>query len=210
MDILKLKKMFSILNKVDDKQLELIIKNGMEVKLNKHQLIVEDNVKCSGVPFLISGRIRFYNISDEGKEKTLFRIKQGDICLLAALCLLSDTRYNLLGEAEEDSIVLKLPAKIFLNIYHSDIEMQKNIYIELSEKLLKAYDQIETITFSGIKDRIFLYLEKRADYQGVIHITHEKISKDLGTAREVISRNLKILQEDNKIKLSRGKITILK
>ncbi|NTW71737.1 MAG: Crp/Fnr family transcriptional regulator [Eubacteriaceae bacterium] len=204
------KKIFDMFKGLPDHELRMIEKSGEIIEVQQGRFLQIEGEGCSGVPMIISGRIRFYKNTDEGKERTLFRLSKGEICLLAALCLLGEMNYSFNAIAEENSAILLIPAPLFFQLYHSDHNIQKYIFGQMAGKLIYAYEQVESASLFDVKTRIKNYLIDHCDENQNVFVTHEIIARDIGTSREVVTRKLKMLKDEGKIALGRGRITLFR
>ncbi|MDD6194278.1 MAG: Crp/Fnr family transcriptional regulator [Lachnospiraceae bacterium] len=169
----------------------------------------EDN--CMGLVSVLHGQLRTYILSDEGREVTLFRVHDEEVCVLSTSCLMDSIAFDVFIEATEDTEILVLPS-ICLN----DI-MKKNPYVELylyqmaTEKFSEVMWTMQQILFQRIDQRVagFLWGEFTHTGDETLNITHDVIAKNIGSAREVVTKTLKYLAQHNAIELKRGKIIVL-
>jgi len=196
---------------VREEDRKIFISSSNLVKKEKGSIIFNGGNDCDGVIIVKSGRIRVYITSPNGNEITLFRLLDGDLCIMSASCIIKNLSFESEMLFEEDSEILVIP---------------KNVYNEMSEK----YSQIKDYTleivsgkfsdvmwvfnqfvFSNMASRLAASLMEYRTFEddNILNVTHETIARDLGTAREVVTRLLKQFQLNGIVKLSRGKIEIL-
>lgn len=176
-------------------------------------LIMDENRNCSGVIFILSGVIRIFKLSDEGKEMTLYRISRGETCILTVACLLGtgDVPFPVSAAAEQDATVVQIPVETFRHLFYESPSVQRFIFSSMSAKFYSVLGLLENITFRRTSDRLMdLLISKTAGGAYPLYATHESIASDLGTAREVVSRLLKEMESQGIVSLSRGKILLLK
>ena len=101
-----------------------------------------------------------------------------------------------------------MPTDLFFDLYHRDEIIQKYIFGQLTTKLISAYEQVEASALYDVRTRLEEYLSNHKDMHNMVVATHEKIAGDIGTSREVVTRNLKKLQMEDKIELKRGRILL--
>lgn len=200
---------FPFINEMDKDESVKFFNTIRDVEVPKGNQLLSERGKCSGVPMVLEGSIRVFKISQEGKEITLYRVMPGQICLLAAVCIMGDLDYNVFAEALSDCIILVMPSDYFLELFSKNRPWQRFIFREMAKSLINTMDTVEEVAFSGIEKRIIKYLLDNSNDNDIIITTHEKIAFDIGTAREVISRKLQELHKANLINVGRGKITIL-
>ncbi|QHI72119.1 Crp/Fnr family transcriptional regulator [Aminipila terrae] len=167
--------------------------------------------ECTGVLGVISGRLRTFMLSDEGKEITLFRLIDGDNCMLSASCMIKNISFDVHVSAEvKTEVAIINPAiydKIAKKSPHAEGFMNDIISMRFSEVMWV----IEQLLFMKMDKRlaIFLLEQSALDDSDTITLTHEQIAGHLGTAREVVSRVLKYLANEGYVSVSRKGITIL-
>lgn len=169
--------------------------------------ILNENEQCTHVLFLIKGEIEVFKISKNGKSFRLYTIKEGESCVLNLSCVLSDNNYLAYAKALTDIECILLPRNDFLRIFQRYEDVRKYVFELISTRLVQITAKVEGIVLDSIDTRLHTWLlEKNTD---IIYVTHDDIANQLGSAREVISRQLKKWENENKIKLYRGKIKII-
>jgi len=167
--------------------------------------------ECSGVEILKSGMERVYISSPDGREITLYRLLDNDVCMMSAACMLNNISFNISLEAETDCEIIIIPPEIYQCLSDSNTAV-KNFTLELvSSKFTDVMWLLEQLVFSNMGSRLANALIEHVALNGgnILDITHEKIASDLGTAREVVTRLLKQFQLDGLVSLSRGKIEVI-
>ncbi len=172
-------------------------------------VILDVGHRCSGVLLVLSGQIRIYKLSEEGKEITLYRIGKGETCVLTIACLLGtgDVLFPVAASAEQPTEAVVIPVEIFRRLFYENPSLQKFFFTSLSAKFYSVLGLLENVTFKRTSDRLMDFLiTKTAGGTYPLYATHEAIAAELGTSREVISRLLKELENKGSVRLSRGKI----
>lgn len=165
---------------------------------------------CAGVILLLHGSLRTYITSEEGREITLYRLSDHDVCILSASCVLENIEFDVFVEAESDTEILQINSCVFSKV------SSENVYAELfSYKLatLRFSDvmwAMQQILFTSFDKRLAAFLIEESDKSKSMTLltTHEQIAKYLGSAREVVSRMLSYFAKEGYVTLSRGSITI--
>ncbi|WP_238392472.1 Crp/Fnr family transcriptional regulator [Paenibacillus antri] len=160
---------------------------------------------------ILDGTVRMYKISPGGREITLYRIHSGECCPLMTSCILGETEYEATAHVETAGSALAIPVDIFRDWTDRYRIFRQFILTSLARRIISMSSLLDSINFKSIRGRISEFLIQRVGHCGnsdTLHITHESLSVELGTAREVISRSLKELEKEEIITLSRGKITI--
>lgn len=200
--------MFGFYASMAEADKKLLRDTAMKKELSTGQIMTGDNSRCNGVPLLVKGSLRMFRISDKGREVTLYRINEGEMCLLAAVCAMGDMQYDFSIEAEGDSTLLIISSDIFRQLFGRSEVFRTYVFNALAQKLIMSMETIEMLLFLSIEERILEYLKQKADSQGVVKVTHENMAIDLGSSREVITRQLKKMAEKHLLRQERGKIIL--
>lgn len=177
----------------------------------KGTMLHNGNADCVGLFVVKSGQLRAFIVSDEGKEVTLYRLLERDICLFSAACMMSSIRFEVTIEAEKDSEVYIIPTET----YHSVMEESTLLANYTSQILASRFSEVmwlmDQILFKRFDARLatFLLEESTIEDSDELQITHEKIANHIGTAREVVTRMLKYFQSEGMVSLSRGAVHLL-
>ena len=201
-------KKFSFYQAMHEENRALLRDNINKRDLYKGQILMGDNKRCNGVPLVIKGSLRLFRISEKGREMTLYRIGEGEICILAAVCAMGDEEYDFLSEAESESIIASIPPDIFKSLMNTCDPFRSYVFNTLAQKLISSIDTIEMLLFVSIEERIQDYLKVHANEHGEVRTTHERMAVDLGSSREVITRQLKKMADSGMLTLRRGRIII--
>ncbi len=203
-----LKKAFPFVNDLGDIQ-KLFFSRLYLQKLDSGMVLLDESRECTGVILVLSGTIRIYKLSEEGKEITLYRISRGETCVLTVACLmgLGEIPFPVSASAEQPSEVVFIPIEMFRKFFFESQSIQKFFFSSMSAKFYSVLGLVENITFKRTSDRLLDFIiSKTAGGAYPLYATHEAIASDLGTAREVISRLLKDMESKGIVNLSRGKI----
>ena len=174
----------------------------------KENAIFFNSHDLDGLLFLKSGKLRFFLSSLEARELPLYYLNNMEVEFFEDFSDSSvSTILNIAFIVEKNSEILLIPYSV-LNLFRDKYRVMEKILHNLTrENFSKSLLSLQNILLIPLKDRLlkFLYSLNRAE----ILLTHEEIAKNLGTSREVISRNLKILEKENFLKINRKKIIIL-
>src|SRR5574344_469995 len=206
--ILQICKEYEFWNKLNDENKNDIVKESKIEEYKKGKLIYSPTQKCKGIIRVIKGCCRIYILTEDGREITLYKIYEGDVCTLSASCMMNEVMFDTFMVAEEDT---KL---VLTNVFVLKKIMEKNIYVEnyMYKMTISKFSELmwsmQDLLFTSLDNRLALFLIKEEEDKKVM-LTHEKIAIQLGSSREVISRILKKFEKDNIITLARNEITIL-
>lgn len=183
----------------------LIINNSQLLKYKKGDTI-HDSSECTGVLLVKKGQLRVYILSPEGREVTLYRLNEKDICVLTASCILKNINFNIYVDAAADSELICIAPSAFKELKANNITVENFISGIINESFSDTMWTMEQILFMSFDKRLAIYLLDHSEDE--IHTTHEDIARDVGSAREVVSRMLKYFQNEGMVALSRGTILI--
>ena len=187
-----------------------LCENTAEKHFDRSQA-VHDNMGCTGLFIVRSGRLRLYMLSEDGKEITLYRLSPGDICMLSASCVLQSVTFDVYVDAEEESDCYHISASAFGEVSNRYLEV-KNYALETAVSRFSDVMWImQQIVFMSMDKRlaIFLLEETQATGNDTVSMTHETLARHLGTAREVVTRMLRHLASDGVIEVTRRGIRIV-
>lgn len=191
-------------------QSKIMARTGL-MNRKKGTLSVHSREECTGMELVKSGQIRVFIMSPGGGEITLFRLLPGDVCILSAACMIKNLDIEIHMEFEKDTEVYVVPTGVFKEVSDSNVFVKEYTLELISEKFSDVMWLFNQYVFSNMARRLAdALLEHSALDEGdTFKITHDALAKDLGTAREVVTRLLKQFQLDGLVHLSRGMITIV-
>lgn len=158
---------------------------------------------------LLDGTVRVQQTSENGHEIVLYRINAGESCVLTTACLLSHEAYSAEGITETKVSAVTIPRAAFDMLVGTSTVFRDFVFSAFSKRITELFTMIDEVAFQRIDVRLAQKLIALADAQGTIATTHQMLSVELGTAREVISRQLQEFSRRGWVEQSRGKITIL-
>ena len=210
-DSTNLSKIFSFWKDLTSRQADFLKQNLRTEVFSAGKLIHRSDGECRGVMAVLSGSLRVYCVSDEGREVTLYRVESGEICVLSASCLMDSIVFDVMIEPVEETIVSLIPSAPLHKVEEENPFVELFIYKNATEKFSEVLWTIQQILFMKIDQRIasFLHDESLRQKSMVLSIKHEDIAKEIGSVREVVSKTLKYLEEEGVVCLGRGKIEIL-
>jgi CRP/FNR family transcriptional regulator, anaerobic regulatory protein len=156
--------------------------------------------------FPVTGAVRVYLVSREGREITLYRIKSGGSCVLTASCILGGAGFPALAEVEKDVLAWAVPAAVFREWVARSEFWRRYVFQLLGDRLAVVLARLEETTFDRVDWRLArLLLASGEEWNG----THQRLAVEVGTAREVVSRILERWRSAGWIETKRGRIKIL-
>lgn len=167
--------------------------------------------KCSGLFLIKAGRIRAYSVTEEGKEVTLFRLLDRDVCIFSASCGMKNINFDIDIVAETEVEAIRIPSQVYEALSKEEIQVARFTSELLSARMSEVMWVLEKILFSSFDKRLAYFLLEEAQLEGTheLVVTHEKIANHLGSAREVVSRMLKYFAKEEWVKVERGRIVLI-
>ena len=196
---------------LDSRQQELLINGSVSVSYRKGALMHRNEQGCAGMMLILSGQLRTYILSEEGREVTLFRVRKGDVCVLSATCLMDAIEFDVLMDAVEDTEVLLIPSVLLESMLEEHPKIEVYLYKTATERFAEVMWTMQQILFMGVDKRIAVFLWEEIQHEStkVLTLTHDEIARLIGSAREVVTKALKYFAQEGVVSLSRGKIEIL-
>jgi CRP/FNR family transcriptional regulator len=166
--------------------------------------------ECMGMLLVCSGQLRAYLLNPEGREVTICRFLERDICLFSAACVMPNMQFDIFIEAEKDSQVLVIPACLFQNLMDESIVVSNYARSLITNHFSELMWLMEQIMWKSFDKRLaqFLLEESRLEEAHSLKLTHERIANHMGTAREVVTRMLRYFQSEGMVRLTRGTVDI--
>jgi CRP/FNR family transcriptional regulator len=162
--------------------------------------------RCRHLPLVLSGSARVYKSGEQGREITLYRLTTGESCILTASCILTEHPFPAFAVTESEVTAAFIPAPVFRRWLDEHDVWRQYVFDLLWQRLADVITVVEAVTFRRMDARIAAHLVAAAGGGTEVRTTHEAIADELGTAREVVSRNLKEFEREGLLKLSRGAI----
>lgn len=193
-----------------EQEKEILRKSAVIRRYEKGSFIHSSDRDCLGMLFIISGEIRTYILSDEGREITLFRLYPNDLCVLSASCVISQISFDTQMTARQDTEVLIIPPNITALLKEQNISVRCFLYEQATERFSEVMWAMQQILFKGLDQRLaaFLVEECERTKSNTVSMTHEQIARNISSAREAVARMLKQFTQDGLVELKRGEIII--
>ncbi len=204
------KKYFPFWDKLSDEQ-KSYLSERIRIKTFKSGERIHDASDCLGFLVVVSGRLRAYAISEEGKELTLYRLLEYDACLFSASCAINSLNFDVMVYAETDAEAVYIPSDVYKRLLNESLVVANYTNELMASRLSDIMQVMDQIVNKRMDSRIanFLLEESVLEESATLKLTHSQIANHLGSAREVASRILKLFESDGAIELGRGEIRIL-
>ena len=202
---------FPIWDQLTDAQQNRILDGLACRQITKGAVIHNGNTDCTGLLLVKSGQLRAYILSDEGREITIYRLFDRDICLFSAACMLRSIQFDITIEAEKDTSLWIIPAEVYRLVMEESAPAANYTNEIMAARFSEVVWLLEQVMWKSMDRRVAGFLLDEAAIEGGnrLSITHEAIANHLGTHREVVTRMLRYLQGEGLVKLSRGAVELL-
>ncbi len=200
----------SVWDKLTAEQQKMLTNSAKRKVFPKGEILHNGSMDCMGLVLVISGQLRAYTISEDGREITMYRLFERDICMFSASCMMNSIQFDITISAEKDTDVLIIPPDIYKSIMNVSAPLANYTNEVISSRFSDVMWLIDKIMWKSFDRRLadFLLTESEIEGTSTLRITHEAIGNHLGNPREVVTRMLKYFQNEGFVKLSRGKVEI--
>lgn len=201
---------FPIWDKLNESERRALEDSAKKRSVPKGTLLVNGHEDCVGLFVICSGQLRSFILSDDGKEVTIYRLFERDICLFSASCLMSSLQFDVTIEAEKDSEIYVIPAAVYKSLMERSAVIANYTNELMASRFSDVMWLIEQIMWKSFDERLagFLIEESAVEQTDELRITHERIANHMGTAREVVTRMLRYFQSEGMVSLTRGGIRL--
>lgn len=188
---------------------EVLVSNSSTMKVAKDTVIFGPGKTPDHLLLLLDGTVRVQQLAESGREIVLYRVRAGESCVMTSACMLAFKNYSAQGIAETDAQAVAIPLAIFDQLAGESADFRNFIFTAYSTRIIELFHVIEDVAFQRIDVRLAERILELAQGEVIVRLTHQQLAAELGTAREVISRQLSEFQRREWIKQSRGVIHIL-
>ena len=202
---------FPIWNKLTDDQRQRITQRVMRREVKKGTLLHDGSNECTGLLLVRTGQLRAYILSDEGREITIYRLFDRDMCLFSASCIMRSIQFDITVEAEKDTELWLIPPDVYQSVMNESAAVANYTNEVMATRFSEVMWLMEQIMWKSLDKRLAAFLAEESAIEGseTLKLTHETIAKHLGSHREVITRMLRYFQSEGWVKVSRGTVEIL-
>ena len=182
----------------------------IERQIKKGTMIHNGSIDCTGLLLIKHGQLRAYILSDEGREITLYRLFDRDMCLFSASCIMRSIQFDVAIEAEKDTDLWIIPPEVYKTIMEESAAVANYTNELMASRFSDVMWLMEQIMWKSFDKRLAAFLLEESTLEGnnTLKLTHEIIANHLGTAREVVTRMLRYFQSEGMVKLTRGTVEI--
>lgn len=201
----------SVFDKLTKSQQDALTSAAFIRKFRKSEILHNGSQDCTGLILVLSGQIRAFTISDDGREITMYRLFERDICLFSAACMMNSIQFDITITAEKDAEVLVIPSEAYKSVMEVSAPLANYTNEVMASRFSDVMWLIDQVMWKSFDKRLAGFLLNEANIEGssTLKITHETIGNHLGSPREVVTRMLKYFVNERLISLSRGTIEII-
>ena len=202
---------FPFWDKLTDRQREQLCAGTTEYSFRKGANIHGLDETCTGAILVIKGCLRAYLLSENGRELTLYRFKEGEVCMLSASCVLRSITFDVIIDAAEDCQVYLVSGDVMARVSEENLYVQNYALDNAVKRFSDVVWVMQQIMFFSLDKRlaVFLWDEMSRTESARIKLTHEQIAKYISSAREAVTRMLRYFASEGIVELSRGDITVI-
>jgi CRP/FNR family transcriptional regulator len=193
---------------LEDPATQELFSQAQEVSLPANSIVFHQGDPCSNYLLVLDGSVKVLTRAENGREIVLYRLTAGDSCVLTTSCLFGNVPYPAEGSTETAVTALSIPARAFKKAIQQSDAFRTLVFQTFTAHLASVIALVEEVAFGRLGSRLARYLLKQAESGSRINITHQALATELGSAREVISRQLKELERTGMVTLQRGCIQL--
>ncbi|MBQ4264041.1 MAG: Crp/Fnr family transcriptional regulator [Clostridia bacterium] len=199
-----------IWNRLTPDQQERIASVSEVRKVRAGTILHDGSPECMGLILVTNGQLRAYMLSEEGREVTICRFFEWDVCLFSASCVMPNMQFDIFISAEKDSELIIVPACLYRNLMDESLPVASYSCDLIANHFSELMWLMEQIMWKKFDERLAKFLLEESNLEGTANlvITHDKIANHMGTAREVVTRMLRYFQSEGMVRLTRGSVEI--
>ncbi|TMV80426.1 Crp/Fnr family transcriptional regulator [Thioclava sp. BHET1] len=187
-----------------------LLEGASIVEVPQGTIVFAAGMAAESLFLLLSGQVRVHQTSESGREIVLYRVSAGDSCVMTTACMLAHEDYSAEGVAETDLQVVAIPAALFDRLIAQSAEFRSFVLGAYASRITELFQIIEEIAFQRLDIRLAQKLGELASGDRIVRVTHQTLAMELGTAREVVSRQLQEFQRRDWIAQTRGAVELLR
>jgi CRP/FNR family transcriptional regulator, anaerobic regulatory protein len=174
-------------------------------------IVLNESDFIKSIPIVTKGSIRVMRTDEDGREILLYYIKAGESCIMSFLGGMHHETSKIKAVAEEQTEILFVPVDKVSDLVRKNPEWLDYIFRLYHKRFEELLDVVNAIAFKKLDERLLDFIRKKAEVtkSQTLSITHEQLANELGTAREVVSRLLKKMEDDGVVKLGRNKLLVM-
>ncbi len=200
---------FPDLQEIEPNHLEMLQGGAQVVSVPSGGMVFTVGAPCQNYLMVIDGSVRVQKTSESGREIVLYRVEPGQTCVLTTVCLLTNRDYDAEAIAESDVQAVAVSSSTFHDLMGLSGQFRQFVMSAYSIRMSELMALIDEVAFQRFDVRLSQHLLDRGEQGTPIATTHQQIASELGSAREVVSRQLKDFERRGLVKLGRGEIDLI-
>ena len=200
---------FEGLQRLDPAMLDILTSSSEVASFKKNKIIFGMGKAPEHLVLLVKGSIQVMRISEAGREIVLYRVNAGSSCVLTSACVLAYEDNSTRAIAETDIEAVLIPRKIFDELLGQSKEFRYFVLSAFTKRLTDLFQVIEKVAFRRIDYRLAQKLIELSQNSNKVKATHQKLASELGSVREVVSRQMAEFQRRGWILQHRGMVEII-
>jgi len=185
---------------------------GYYQKINKGELLIDIDDELTHVPMILSGVVKIIRRDSNGDEIVLYYLEQSHTCAISFVNCINRNKSIFRGVAEQDVEAVFIPVK-YIDEWLVKYKSFRHFIIDSYHfRLLEMVDSIDSLAFLKLEERLFNYINEKMKITNTntLEITHQELAEDLNSSRTVISRLLKQLEQNGKVRMHRNRLQLVK
>ena len=197
-------------NLTDPKLLDRLLEKGQFSTFEPGKALMEPGQFIKAVPLVLEGSIKIMRMDEDGKELFLYYLEAGETCALSLTCCSAARPSEIKAIIEEKASMLFIPIQVHEQLMDEFKQWKDFVSTTYQHRFQELLTVLDAVAFKRMDERLMNYIVTKMKQlkSNELHTTHQEIANELGTAREVISRLLKQLENKKWIELGRNVIYI--
>jgi len=190
---------------------EKLIEYGFAKIFQDDEVILNENAYIKAIPIVTKGAIRVMRTEEDGREILLYYIQPGESCIMSFLGGMHQDTSKVKAIAEDETEILFIPIEKVSSLIKEFPEWLDYIFKLYHKRFEELLEVVNAVAFKRLDERLLHLIQLKSELVNAktIHVTHEQLANELGTARVVVSRLLKQMEEEGMIELGRNKIVLV-
>jgi len=199
---------FPTLRSITDPAGQRVIAAAQRLTMPSETVVFHTGAPCRNYLLVIDGSVRVRQIAANGREIVLYRVGPGESCVLTTSCLLASSSYAAEGITEGEVDAVAIPAPEFHRAVAESPGFRQFVFDSFGQRLADLMALVEEVAFGRLEARLAQRLLRFAGDGSVVEATHPELATEIGSAREVVSRQLKTFEQRGWVTLQRGRVEI--
>ena len=197
-------------DRLSPEERERVERSAHSVRYGAGQMIWSGELDCLGILMIRSGVVRLFLSSQDGREATIARMTDGEVCTLTASCTMPTTEFNIRVQAESEVEALVVPALCLSSLVRENLYVENFLYRSATQHFAHVLEAVEQMLFFSLEQRVAAHLLDEAARLGTdtLRVTQEQVAQAIGSAREAVTRTLKKLAAAGAVEVFRGGVRL--